>query len=453
MEDTRFQTLWLVLLCFSVCLAFNGCFANCKVFKGLSDTFKATDERVFDKQSRTQANQTSSNSIMTLSNSTGIERNDSPHLYHGLDRVSSIETEIMEKKGLPLSVDNEESSLYQFLYDTSDTVEGNQDLTDDFEMINFRRRSLYDRLVMNDRLKRHIFGKDNRMHVPPSTTQRFPFSAVVRLLSGCTGTLIWYKHVLTSAHCVHDGTNYIPLSKLKVGILRGTSTFKWFDVRKVHVANQWFRKKGFRKLGHDYAVIELKKKHGRPYMSFGSHPSRAGRSIQFAGFPDDKEINQMWFTQCTIMKHTKRILYNICDAWPGMSGSGVYVYDKRPFVIANRNNYNRKVVAIFSSFRARIGKNGKYLQGHNIATRLTKKKVERICHWIKAGRGCQFLRKWIVDGNGMPRICMQTKKPLSFITCNVYSDTLVTASLHGVLASPVDGTCRHTEAHYFGECW
>lgn len=391
MEAARFQITWLVLLCFSVCLAFNGYFAYCKVLKGLPGTLQTTDEPTFDKQSRTQANGTSSDSMMTLSNSTGIERNHSPYLYHGLDGISSIEAEIMEKKGLPLSVDDEESSLYRFLYDTSDTMEGNQDLTDDFEMINFRRRSLYGRLVMNDRLKRHIFGEDNRIRLPPSTTQKFPFSAVVRLLSGCTGTLIWYKHVLTSAHCVHDGKGYIPLSKLKVGILRGTGTFKWFDVRKVHVANQWFKKTGIRKIGHDYAVIELTKKHGRPYMSFGSHPSRAGRSIQFAGFPNDKDINQMWFTQCNIMKHTKRILFNICDAWPGMSGSGVYVYNKRPFVIANRNNYNRKVVAIFSSFRARKGKNG--IRGHNIATRLTKKKVERICHWIKAGRGCKFLRR------------------------------------------------------------
>ena len=391
MEATRSQIVWLVLLCFTVYLTCNGYFVHCKV---LSPRLHSTIEptvHALDKQSRMQTNQTSSNSILTLSNGTVIEIIDSPRLLPELPGVSSIEAEIMEE-GLAQSIDIEDSSLYRFV---NDSREGDHDLpgSDDFEMINFRQRSLYDRFDMNDRLKRHIFGKDNRLRIRPKLTQKFPFSAVVRLLSGCTGTLIWYKHVLTSAHCVHDRTNFIPLSKLKVGILRGTGTFKWFDVRKVHIANQWLRKKGFKRLGHDYAVLELTKKHGRPYMSFGSHPTRAGRIIQFAGFPSDKPINEMWFTQCTIMKHTKRILYNICDAWPGMSGSGVYVYDKRPLMLSNRNNYNRKVVAIFSSFRARVGKNGKYIEGHNIATRLTKKKVERICHWIKAGRGCKFLRR------------------------------------------------------------
>jgi len=389
MEAKRLKVLWLVSLWFTVYLMFNAHFVHCKVLTKLAIKIKPTGHAVLDKQSRIQANKTSSNNLLTLLNSTGIKRNTYTNIGMVTGGLNSIESDILKKGDLSRLLTTEERSLYQFLGDNSDAASREYD----FEMINFRQRPLYDRFEMNDRLKRHIFGKDSRIHLSPSLTQKFPFSAVVRLLSGCTGTLIWYKHVLTSAHCVHNGKNFIHLSKLKVGILRGSGTFKWFNVKKVHVANQWIRKHGFRKLGHDYAVMELTKKHGRPYMSFGSHPSRAGRSIQFAGFPADKAINQMWFTHCTIMKHTKRILYNICDASPGMSGSGVYVYDKRPFMISNRNNYNRKVVAIFSSFRARIGKNGKYIQGHNIATRLTKKKVERICHWIKAGRGCRFLKK------------------------------------------------------------
>lgn len=248
---------------------------------------------------------------------------------------------------------------------------------------------------MNDRLRRNVFGKDTRVYIDPLLSQKFPFSSVVRLGTGCTGTLIWHSHVLTSAHCIHDGIKYRPpLWKLKVGLLRRSGTFKWINVKRAFVPNAWIKKESLGKIANDYAVLELDQRHGRPYMSFGWHHTPKGRIIQFSGFPADKPINEMWFTYCTVQRPAKKILFNYCDATPGMSGSGVYVYDKvMPAMSRSRRNGNRKVVAIFSSFVEWRRRDGKTRRASNTATRLTPKKVERICNWMKAGRGCKLLRR------------------------------------------------------------
>merc|ERR1712187_282040 len=65
-----------------------------------------------------------------------------------------------------------------------------------------------------------------------NTSSEFPFDTVVKINAGCTGILVSPKHVLTAAHCVHDGTTfYQKLTKLRIGTLKMPKTSRQKKVK------------------------------------------------------------------------------------------------------------------------------------------------------------------------------------------------------------------------------
>lgn len=239
------------------------------------------------------------------------------------------------------------------------------------------------------RRRRDINGKIVRLRIVPQYVEDYPFASAVRLENGCSGTIIWNQHVLTSAHCVHNRERLTQsLEKTKVGFLNTDGTFTWFGASRIFVPSQWSKKKDMlSSLNHDYAVIKLDKPHGRRWMPFGAYSLKENNFIQFAGFPSDKKMKQMWFSFCRVSQALKHVFLNHCPAAPGMSGSGVYVYNKN-------DNKPRKLVAVLSSYvqyKENDGLNSSHFEA-NVATRLTPRKVSRICKWLDAGTNCYKLR-------------------------------------------------------------
>lgn len=288
-------------------------------------------------------------------------------------------------------------TLYSDGSRTLTTVDVEDEVEEDVSLFERRRRGPRVK-PRHKRVRRQIYGADGRFNIQGDNfLLDYPFSTAVRISTGCTGVLVSQQHVLTAAHCVHDGKDYVKgARKLRVGFLippsiNGTQAsltsakkplVRWVRVKRTRVPKGWIQGPQEVSMDFDYALLELRWPHRRPFMRLSVAPASddlAGKRIHFSGFDSDRP-GELVYRFCPVEEESSDLIYQHCDARPGASGSGVYgrVWDN------SLERWERKVIGIFSGHQwlEIDGENRDY----NVAVRITPLKFAQICYWVHGNR-------------------------------------------------------------------
>lgn len=270
----------------------------------------------------------------------------------------------------------------------------------------------------NGRSKREVYRHDTRFNIVKTRQEVYPFNTVFKLSTGCSGIIIDNYNILTAAHCIHDGNNYVKgAKKLRVGRPRaqkGKSArniakysnskrdFKWKHVKRVHFPESWKMNGSSQEtpLESDYAILSMRRPLGNyspnskskifRTMKLGVAPAQANLPINrlyFSNF-DYESPQTMRFRFCSVNDESAELYYNYCDTSRGASGSGVYskvpvlngtTITSKQFDTAG-TQFQRRITSVFSGHR--YVKADGVSKSYNVAVKITPLKLTQICMWI-----------------------------------------------------------------------